>query len=203
MKRKIALLVFLMSFLITLLTPGLAKAVDTSGALANYSNPHDICEYFRGIAYTIVRETDNECLASIGEGEFTVFTQAYYSGNEWCAKVINNNQTYESKCIPRKSSTNWKSIYFVVGFMVVLFILIGAINSIGKNKTSAKSSTVGDDLSKARGLGEERGLEGDNTRHSSTTVNSTADEIEKLSNLKEKGIISQREFNIAKNKLLR
>lgn len=203
MKIKLALIVFMMSVSITLLTSGLAKAEDTTGALANYHNPHDICEYFRGIAMTIVRETDNECLASIGEGEFKVFTQAYYSGNEWCGEVSNNGQVYESKCIPRKSSTDWNNIYFVVGFMVVLFILIGAINSIGKNKAPAKSSTIGNDLTATQGPKEGQGLSETKARYSATEVNSTADELEKLSNLKEKGIISQREFNIAKNKLLK
>lgn len=201
--KKIALLAFLMVASITLLTPGLAKAEDASGALANYNNPHDMCDYFRGIAYTIVRETNNECLASIGEGEFKVFTQVYYSGNEWCAEVSNNSQVYQKKCIPRKNSTDWNNIYFVAGFMVVLFILIGAINSIGKNKAPVKSPTIGSDLTATQGHREGQSFDETNTRYSPTAVNGTADELEKLSNLKEKGIISKREFNIAKNKLLK
>ncbi len=202
MKRKLALFVFIVLVSITLLTPSLAMAEDASGALANYNNPHDICNYFRGITYTIVRETDNECTASIGEGELKVSTQVYYSGNEWCAEVSNNGKVYQKKCIPRKNSTNWNSIYFVAGFMVVLFIMIGAINSIGRNKGPAKSTTAGNDLNAIQEPKEDKRLDKSNTRLPAA-VNSTADELEKLSNLKEKGIISQSEFNLAKNKLLK
>lgn len=187
MKQFLMLFVFFVTVSITSLAPSLAQAEDVSGALANYNNPHDICDYYRGISMTIVRETDNECTVSIGEGEYKVFTQVYYSGNEWCAKVINNSQTYQSKCIPRKNNTDWNSIYLVVGFMIVLFIVIGAINSIGKNKKPNNTqyfNKTDDKPVKA-------------------SVESTADELEKLYKLKEKGTISQKEFNLAKKKLLK
>lgn len=184
MKQILALFVFIVTVLSISLTPGLVKAEDASGALANYNNPHDICEYYRGIAMTIVRETDNECLVSIGEGELTVFTQIYYSGNEWCAKVSNQGQVYQSKCIARKTDTDWNTIYSVVGVMVVLFILIGIINSIGKNKTPTKSQTTSNDSIE-------------------TVAVSAVDEIEKLSKLKNRRIITQEEFDLAKKKLLK
>ena len=184
MKRILAFFVILVSTITISLTPVLVAAEDSIGALANYNNPHDVCEYYRGIAMTIERETDNECMVSIGEGEFKVFTQIYYSGNEWCGKVSNQGQVYQSKCIARKTSTDWDSIYFVVGFMVLLFIVIGAINSIGKNKTPTKSPTTRNDSVK-------------------TVAVSTVDEIEKLSKLKNRGIISQKEFELAKKKLLK
>jgi len=184
MKRILALFVILLSTITISLTPVLVMAEDSTGALANYNNPHDICEYYRGIAMTIERETDTECMVSIGEGELKVFTQAYYSGNEWCGKVSNQGQVYQTKCIARKTDTDWNTIYSVVGVMVVLFILIGIINSIGKNKTPTKSQTTSNDSVE-------------------TVAVSSVDEIEKLSKLKNRRIITQEEFDLAKKKLLK
>lgn len=184
MKRILAIFILFVTVLIISLTPELVKAEDVSGALANYDNPHDICEYYRGIAANIVRETDNECTVSMFEGEFKIYTQAYYSGNEWCGNVSNQGKVYQSKCIARKTNTDWNTTYSVVGIMVVLFILIGIINSIGKNKTPTKSPTTSNDSVK-------------------TVAVSTVDEIEKLSKLKNRGIISQKEFDLAKKKLLK
>ena len=184
MKRLLAFFVILVSTITISLTPVLVVAEDSTSALANYNNPHDICEYYRGIAMTIERETDTECMVSIGEGELKVFTQAYYSGNEWCGKVSNQGQVYQTKCIARKTDTDWNTIYSVVGVMVVLFILIGIINSIGKNKTPTKSQTTSNDSVE-------------------TVAVSSVDEIEKLSKLKNRRIITQEEFDLAKKKLLK
>jgi len=186
MKRILALFVILLSTMIISLTPVLVAAEDSIGALSNYNNPHDICEYFRGIDMDIIRETDNECTASMFEGEYKIISQIYYSGNEWCGEVSNQGKVYQKKCIPRKTDTDWSTIYSVVGIMVVLFILIGIINSIGKNKTPTKPTPSSVDSVKADGH-----------------LVSTVDEIEKLAQLRNRRIISQKEFDEAKKKLLR
>lgn len=186
MKRILALFVILVSTIAISLTPVLVAAEDSIGALSNYNNPHDICEYFKGIAMTIVRETENECTASMFEGEYKIFTQIYYSGSDWCGELSNNGQVYGKKCIPRKTDTDWNTIYSVVGIMVVLFILIGIINSIGKNKTPTKPTPSNADSIKADGH-----------------LVSAVDEIEKLAQLKNRRIITQEEFDLAKKKLLK
>lgn len=202
MKKKLTLLIFLVSAIIVSLAPGLTMAEDTIGALDNYDNPHDICEYYRGIAANIVRETDNECTVSMFEGEFKIVTQIYYSGNEWCGEVSNNGQVYGKKCIPRKTNTDWDTIYSVVGIMVVLFILIGIINSVGKNKSPAVSSAISNEPGfPGVNSGEQNPSGADN--HPTGTVVSAVDEIEKLSKLRNKGILTQNEFEMAKKKLLK
>ncbi len=203
MKIKLALFVCFVIVLTASLTPFLARAADVSGSLANYDTPHDICEYYRSIAMNIVRETDYECLVSIGEGEYKVFTQVYYSGSEWCAKVINNNQTYQSKCIPRATNTDWNSIYFIIGFMAVLFIVIGAINSIGKQRPPIKSSTADTNSQINTESNKAQSLDRSDVGSIKASAESTADELEKLSKLKEKGTITQKEFEMAKKKLLK
>lgn len=76
------------------------KADQGSNALASYTNPHSICQYYRSQSIRIDRESDGECLVSVGEGQYIAYTQYYYSGRNWCVKVTQGGRTITSNCIP-------------------------------------------------------------------------------------------------------
>jgi hypothetical protein len=246
MTRNLAYFSLLFILMATLLTPGLAKAQDASTVFNKYSNPHAVCEYYRSNGYAVDRETDNECLTSLGEGQYKTYTQYYYSGNQWCYKLIQQGQTYHSNCIPIPSKTKDNSTYAIVFIVVfVLFVVVVASASGAKAKkgrgnhdqdsaettnteqspqnedTSAKqrkplrsgkgsygweemeTSTTEANIDQAQGPGEGESTGGVGLHQGEPIVSSTADELEKLSQLREKGVITEKEFNLAKKKLLK
>ena len=107
MKNKLAWCSTLFVLALFLGISGLVKAQDTAAdAFIKYTNPHDICNYYREQGIKVVRESDTECLTSLGEGQHTVYTQYYYSGNNWCYKLTQQGQTQYSNCIPIPHSAN-------------------------------------------------------------------------------------------------
>lgn len=98
---------FLLTTIVCLLLPlSKAKADQWSDALASYTNPHAICQYYRSqSSITINRESDSECLVSAGQGQYVAYTQYYYSGNNWCVRVIQGGKTLMTNCIPVGNSS--------------------------------------------------------------------------------------------------
>ena len=254
----------LVTLMAILLLPGLAKAQqDVSDAFAKYSNPHSICNYYRSNGYAIDRESDNECLTSLGEGQLKTYTQYYYSGDNWCYKVIQQGQTYHQNCIaiPKTTKTGNYTPFIVVGAVIFgLIVVAGASSGGAKAKAAVKSgkgsygwettetsttnsepvtaeeaiqeeethddsdaeskkpkrsgkgsygweeietSTTESGVDSIQGPGEGQSTGGVGLHQGEPIVNSTANELEKLARLKEKGVITRKEFNLAKKKLLK
>jgi hypothetical protein len=253
--------IFLSVFaLVTLFGAGLAKAQDaTADAFINYTNPHDICDYYRTSApdFSVVRESGTECLVSIGEGQFTTYTQYYYSGDQWCYKMTQRGQTIYSNCvaIPHSGASDAVSDFFgnfhidsenspyIIGgvVLIVLAIVMTAV-SANSAKIKAKKAAKSVDSTEVDSSDEEktfnpkakrsgRGSYGWEEMETSTTeeinakspkcpdagqsqggiglhqgepiTNSITHELERLSHLREKNVISQKEFELAKKKLLK
>jgi len=143
MRLKLVLLSVLLPIFV-LLAPTLAKAQNTSDAFAQYTNPHAICDYYRsgqanfqtgnGTArFVVERESDNECLVSIGSGNSKSFTQYYYSGNDWCYKLYSGSEVVSSLCVQRPDKsidfTKYEP-YVIVGVVIFAFVVtVGAISS--------------------------------------------------------------------------
>lgn len=250
MKTKLVLSLLSIIFVTILYTPGLVKAQDTSDAFTQYSNPHAICDYYRNNGYVIERESDSECLISMGTGEFKTFTQYYYSGNNWCYKLIQEGKTYHENCIPIPNSTNTTeeyTPYIIVGVVIFVVLIVAGVSSNSAKSRALKTTTTkqpteaeiepekeqgadepdikerkpkrsgkgsygweemetsttdtGEDTTKGPGVGQSQG--GIGLHQGEPIASSVANDLEKLARLKEKGIISNKEFNIAKKKLLK
>lgn len=236
---------------------GFANAQDISAsAFKQYTNPHDICNFYRGQGIKVVRESDTECLTSLGEGQNTVYTQYYYSNNNWCYRLTQRGQTQHSNCIPipkdntlgsvSKSANNSidsflnnfhidsdnKPYVFAGGVILILVIVLSVISSVYRSnyktsnddtdteqeksfnpkvKRSGKggygweemetSTTEEINAKPPNNLGEGQS-QGGKGLHDEPLVKSTADELEKLVKLKNKGVLTDKEFNLAKKKLL-
>lgn len=251
MKNKLVLCASLFT-LSLLFTSGLVRAQSVSTeAFMKYTNPHDICDYYRSQGINVVRESDNECLTSLGEGQYTVYTQYYYSNNQWCYKLTQQGQTQYGNCIAiPKNNTVADSFgdffndlhidsknepYILAGAAVVILAVILSVSSAhhARLKASQASTTETEEPEKAfnpkvkrSGKGsygweqmettttEEfnakppKGPEADTYQggvglHDEPVVKSTADELEKLLKLKNKGALTEKEFELAKKKLLR
>lgn len=136
----------LMSPTLALFATGLGRAQSTSDAFNQYANPHAICDYYRsgqsdiqtanGTAHFVIeRESDSECLVSLGSGEFKSFTQYYYSGSDWCYKIFSGTEVVTSQCIAITTNGIDSSEYgpYIVGG-VIIFAFILTIGSITANK---------------------------------------------------------------------
>ncbi len=135
MRIKLELFLIIVSTAV-LLTPNLVRAQDTADAFAKYTNPHSICDYYRTIGnFVVERESDNECLVSLGTGKNKGFTQYYYSGNNWCYKLYSGSEVVSSACVQRPDKsidfTKYEP-YIVVGVIVLVFAI--TISSISGNK---------------------------------------------------------------------
>ncbi|HZJ34810.1 MAG TPA: SHOCT domain-containing protein [Candidatus Angelobacter sp.] len=256
MNRKFAYCSLLAVLVATLFVPGLAKAQDASDAFTQYSNPHAVCEYYRSSGIVIERESDTECLTSLGEGQYKTFTQYYYSGNNWCYKLIQEGQTYHENCIPIPESTSSIDDFtpYIIGGVVIFVIIVAGASSAGVRSRAVKQNAIensnsettepnteenqtpkntgtkqlnpirsgrnssygweemettttdtGEDMTKGPGLGQSQGGIGIHQGEPivAPAISNVASEIEKLVKLKNKGAITQKEFNIAKKKLLR
>jgi len=129
MKTKLALF-FVAVSIAALFTPSLARAQTAADTFVKYTNPHDICNYYRTQAsgFAVERVSDNECLVSLGTGKYKTFTQYYYSGNDWCYKLIQEGKTVYGNCmpIPKSSSLNIseESVpYIIAGVVIFVFII--------------------------------------------------------------------------------
>jgi len=256
MKRKLAYCSLLVVLVATLFVPGLAKAQDASSVFNEYTNPHAVCEYYRTSGTVIERESDNECLVSLGDGQYKTYTQFYYSGNNWCHKLIQEGQTIYENCVPIPDSTTGidnveEYAPYIVGGVVIFGIIVAAsassanrkaklakqnsnpepvetsetatdeqkakdtrqLNPIRSGRTSSygweemetTTTDTGEDMTKGSGVDQSQGGIGIHKGESivAPTTSNVANEIEKLVKLKNKGAISQKEFNVAKKKLLR
>lgn len=228
------------------------KAQDVSDAFTQYSNPHAICDYYRSNGYVIDRESDNECLTSLGEGQFKTYTQYYYSGSNWCYKLIQEGQTYHENCIPIPNSTTGTDSVeeyapYIAGGVVIFGIIVIAGTSSANRKSklakqnsnpevvetsetatdnqkakdpkqlnvirSGRTSSYGweemetgttdtsEDMTKGPGVGQSQG--GIGLHQGEPVVKPVVSELEKLVKLRKDGSISQREYNLAKKKLLK
>ncbi|MGA3150368.1 MAG: hypothetical protein ABSD10_01980 [Candidatus Saccharimonadales bacterium] len=142
MKRSLALFFVAVSIVI-LFTPNLVRAQSASDAFSQYTDPHAICDYYRsgqadittanGIVHPVIeRESNNECLVSIGSGKSKTFTQYYYSGDNWCYKLYSGSEVVSSLCVQRPNKsidlTKYKS-YIIGGVIVFAFVItMGAIS---------------------------------------------------------------------------
>jgi hypothetical protein len=238
-----------------LFTSSVIKAQDTAGdAFKNYTNPHDVCNYYRTQSnFTIVRVSDTECLVSLGEGQFTTYTQYYYSGDQWCYRLTQRGQTQYSNCIPIPHSSSvaqsvndsfdnfFKNLhidsknepYIFAGVAIVILAIVLSVTSAAhrahiktttepvdseqektfnpKVKRSGKGgygweemeTTTTEDFNAKPPTGPEEGQsQGGIGLHDEPVVKSTADELEKLVKLKKQGVLSDKEFDLAKKKLL-
>src|SRR3989344_2377693 len=102
MKTKLALF-FVAVSIAALFTPSLARAQTAADTFVKYTNPHDICNYYRTQAsgFAVERESDNECLVSLGTGRYKTFTQYYYSDNNSGYKLIQEAKTVNSNSVQR------------------------------------------------------------------------------------------------------
>lgn len=222
MKTRFVLYLLLILFGVVLYTPGLVKAQDTSEAFTQYSNPHSICDYYRKSGYVIERESDNECLTSLSDGGFKVYTQYYYSGKNWCYKLTQKGQTLHENCIPipgRTTSTNSTEDYapYLFGGMAifVVIVIVGASSAGAKARALKKkrrggygweeavttTTDKGEDTTKGPGVGKSQG--GIGLHQGEPNIEPVASQLERLVKLRKDGSITYREFNLAKNKLLK
>ena len=152
--KKLVLSISMLIFAVILFAPGYAMAQDTADIFSKYTNPHAVCNFYRSseanittsngqfLRPVIVRESDNECLTSLGTGSQKVYTQFYYSGNNWCWKMYQNGQTVYSNCVPKPNMTNrltefagefdqyfteGNAPYIVMGFVVFVVILTATL----------------------------------------------------------------------------
>lgn len=146
MKIRLWLLSLIVA-LLSLFTTNLVRAQDTADIFNQYANPHAICDYYRsgqsdiqtanGTAHFVIeRESDNECLVSLGSGEYKGFTQYYYSGSDWCYKIFSGTEVVASQCIAITTSSIDSSEYgpYIIGG-VIIFAFIITIGSISANKS--------------------------------------------------------------------
>lgn len=255
MRIKFALLLLMSIAIVGMAGPGVASAEDAATIFTQQTNPHAVCKWYRDNGFVVERESDNECLISVGTGEFKGYTQFYYSGNNWCYKLTQGGQTFHENCIPIPESTVSASItdentpILIVGGIIVFGMLIaaGASSSAAKARAlkaseqtslqesvtstteipdatrpatpnlkpirSGKTSTysweemetgntdTGEDMTKGPGEGVSQG--GVGITHGEPIVKPVASEIERLVKLRNDGSITQREFNLAKKKLLK
>ena len=133
MKIKLVLF-FVVVSAVVLFAPNLVRAQGAADAFAKYTSPHDICNYYRTRAdFVVERESDNECLVSLGTGKYKTFTQYYYSKNSWCYKVIQEGKTVYGNCVPIPSKSVDFTQYtpYIIGGVVVFIFLI-TLSSIPK-----------------------------------------------------------------------
>ena len=230
-----------------------ALAQDVSAAFQENSNPHAICKYYRDNGYKVERESDDECLISMGEGQFITYTQYYYSGSNWCYKITQEGKNYAENCIPIPDSvvsTDDIEEYapYIVGGIVIFGVIVAAGGASSANKKSklAKQNSdpeavetsetatdeqkskdtkqfkvirsghtgsygweemetgttdTGEDMTKGPGIGQSQG--GVGLHQGEPIVKPVASELERLVKLRKDGSISQREYNLAKKKLLK
>ena len=224
-----------------------ALAQDVSTAFQENSNPHAICKYYRDNGYKVERESDNECLISMGEGQFITYTQYYYSGSNWCYKMTQEGKNYAENCIPIPGNNFDIEEYipYIVGGVVLLVVIsAGASSANMKSKIAKQNSSpevvetsetatddqkakdtkqlhairsgrssygweemettttdTGEDMTKGPSEGQSQG--GMGLHQGEPIVHSVASELDKLVKLRQKGVISQKEFNLAKKKLLK
>lgn len=140
---------------VNLFAPRYAKAQDAADTFNKYTNPHAVCNFYRSseanittangqvLRPVIVRESNDECLISLGEGQQKVFTQFYYSGNNWCWQMYQNSQSVYHNCVPRPSTANeiavltdkfdqyftYDNAPYIVGGFVLLIIIIIIVSS--------------------------------------------------------------------------
>jgi len=268
MKIKIVLNILLALIVVALSNVGIVSAQDAATVFTQQTNPHAVCNFYRSaeaniptgngqvLRPVIERETDNECLISLGDGGPKAYTQYYYSGNNWCYKMIQDGQTLLENCIPTPDSAvsidNIEEYApYIVGGLVV-FGLIAAAGGASANRKSklakqnsdpeavetsetatdeqkakdtkqfkvirsghtgsygweemeTETTDTGEDMTKGPGVGQSQGGIGLHQGEPivAPTTSNVASEIEKLVKLKNKGVISQKEFNIAKHKLLK
>lgn len=250
MKIKLACFTLLSVFVANLLISGIASAQDAATVFTQQTNPHAVCEWYRSNGYVVERESDNECLTSLGDGGYKAYTQYYYSGNNWCYKLIQEGQTFHENCIPIPNTTSTSSDdytpYIVVGVVIFVVLVVAGASSTNRKSKLAKQNSdpevvetsetatddqkakdpkqlkvirsgrngsygweemetgttdTGEDTTKGPGVGKSQG--GIGLHQGEPIVSSVANDLEKLVRLKEKGIISNKEFNIAKKKLLK
>lgn len=119
---------FVVIFAFALFAPNAVKAQDASDAFAQYTNPHSICDYYRSQAsgFVVERESNNECLVSLGTGKNKGFTQYYYSGSNWCYKLYSGSEVISNLCIQRPGSSIDFTKYspYIIGGIVVFAIVI-------------------------------------------------------------------------------
>lgn len=135
MKLKLVLLSVLLPIFV-FLTPNLVRAQDASNAFAQYTNPHGICNYYRTQAgWVVERESNNECLVSLGSGKYKNFTQYYYSGNNWCYKLYSGSEVVSSLCVlrPDKSKDFTEYEPYIIGGIVV-FAFVITMSAISAHK---------------------------------------------------------------------
>jgi len=248
MNKVVRYLVLAILAVIWFVPPPAAAQDATADAFMQYTNPHDICAYYAAQGYAIERETDNECMTRIGEGQYAVFTQYYYSSDQWCQKLTQEGQVVYSGCVPIPSSFPFhidseNAPYVIAGgiFVVVMIISI----AVSSAKSRARAQVVQADAEPQKDVADQeksfnpkvkrsgRGSYGWEEMDTTTTEElnakpptgpgegqsqggiglhqgeplqppapSTASELEKLLKLKEKGALTEKEFNLAKKKLL-
>lgn len=251
MKRTLVSYLSVLMFLGIWFMPMTVVAKDaTADAFMNYTNPHDICDYYRASApnFRVERESDNECLVSLGSGQYKGFTQYYYSGNNWCYKIYSGSEVVHSNCVAIPSSNAFSDFnfhidsenmpYIIAGGSVLVFVIVvGSISSAARAraaKTTAEANEEAGDKEKTfnpkvkrsgkasygweemetstteeinakppKGPGEGQSQGGVGLHQGEPIVHSTANELEKLVRLRDKGVLSQKEFNLAKKKLLK
>lgn len=245
----------------TLFAPGKVDAEDAATIFTQYTNPHAVCQWYRANGILVERESDSECLTSIGDGQFKTYTQFYYSKKNWCYKIIQSNKTAHENCVPVPASTFNvdKSLPYIIGGAVIFVIAVvdaavlvnsksKKLKKSGEGSYSAEESTTteqisepdtkmsadqvsdatdkpelkpkrhgrgsygwkemetsttdtGEDMTKGPGEGQNQG--GTGLHQGEPIVLPVASELEKLVKLRKQRSITQKEFNIAKKKLLK
>lgn len=155
MKRKLVLSVLIFVFAAILFAPRYAKAQEAADIFINNTDPHAVCDFYRSsqanipaangqvLRPVIERESDNECLTSLGSGKQKVFTQFYYSGNNWCWQMYQGGESIYNNCVQRPDRANDlsglsnnlssyftdESVPYIVTGFVVLVIIIAVLST--------------------------------------------------------------------------
>jgi hypothetical protein len=253
MKRRLALLSPLIILAAVIFTPGLAQAQDPAAdAFINYTNPHDICNFYRTDSnFVVERESDTECLVSIGTGQFETYTQYYYSGSNWCYEMTQGGQVIYSNCVPIPSSNSFSDAFsnmhidsenapYIIGGggIVVFLIVMSAVSAKTAKARALKASTQTTTETESeektfnpkvkrsgragygweemetstteeinakppKGPGEGQSQGGIGLHQGGPVTNSVSHELERLAELRHKNVITQKEFELAKHKLLK